>query len=886
MPQPIQVLKPSFSGGEFAPSLWARTDLQRYGSGCMTLRNFIVHPHGGASNRPGLEYIAKPKYSSKKCRGVEFEFSTEQVYSIEFGEYYCRFYMNGGQIIAPTTTAAWVTATVYYIGDFVKVSDIIYRSKTNHTSNGSTHNTPPGNTTDWEVSSIYEIATPYKEADLASLKFTQSADVLYITHNDYYPKTLTRYSHISWRIEDYVFDEGPFMRENATVTTLTPSAVTGSITLTSSVALFNVLHIGALFKLTQYIPGGTNSNSFTGVANGTGIACGGTWRLITHGTWTGKIQIQKSRDGGSTWIVIREFTSANDNNINTFGEEDEDDPFQVRVICTAFTSGTINADLSSDAFSQDGIVKITAFASATSVTATVQKTLGLTTATADWCEGAWSDYRGYPATSTFFQDRLVFAATKYQPQDNWSTKTGIYTNFGRSDPLIDTDGISVSLPSRKVNAIRHLVPLSKILVFTSSSAWSIGSDGAFTPTSARQEFQSSIGCSSVIPLTIGNRVVFIQPKGAIVRDLVYTFASNSFEGDPLNLLSKHLFENHQIVDMAYQAEPDSIIWFVRDDGVLLSMTYMREQEVIAWARHDTDGEFESVWTIPGETYDEVWFVIKRGTERYIERMVQRMVSTNPKDQFFVDCGISYDSPLTITGISKAAQAVVTATSHGFTNGDLVDIEDVLGVLDADEESIVNDLRFEVSNATTHTFKIKDPDTGLYIDTSAGTAYESGGEVRKAITAITGLSHLEGLTVVVLADGSVVNDLVVTSGGLTLPVAASRAHIGLPYISDLQTLNIDLNLVTGTTQGRLIKIPAIHFMFLNSSGGWLGPDEDNLDEIVSRTDEPMGSPESLYTGPYKQPIAGGYAEGGRVFFRQIDPLPCTILSIIPTVVLGG
>jgi len=888
MPQPFQVLKPSFSGGEFAPSLWARVDLQRYASGCMTLRNFIVHPHGGASNRAGLAYIAKPKHADKKCRGVGFEFSTEQVYSIEFGEYYCRFYMNdangkAGQIVAPTSTAAWITATVYYIGDFVKVSDVIYRSKTNHTSNGSTHNTPPTNTTDWEVSSIYEIVTPYKEADLNSLKFTQSADVLYITHNDYYPKTLTRYSHISWRLEDYPFEDGPFMKENGVAaTTIDPSAVTGNITLASSAAVFNALHVGALFKLTHYIAGQAYNGAFTGTADGTALKCGGTWRLITHGTWTGKIKIEKSRDGGSTWIIIREFSSVNDNNINTYGTEDEDEPFLVRVCCHAFTSGTINADLTTDAFEQSGVIRITGVTNSTAAAATVVKTLGADTATADWSEGAWSDYRGYPATATFYQDRLDFAATKYQPQDTWSTKTGNYVNFGRSNPLVDSDGISISLPSRKVNAIRHLIPLSKILAFTSSSEWSIGpgSNSAFTPTTAAQQFQGSRGCSEVTPLIIGNRVVFIQPKGSIVRDLAYTFASDSFEGDPLSLLSNHLFENHQVIDMAYQAEPDSIVWCVRDDGKLLSMTYMREQEVIAWAWHDTDGIFESVWTIPGETYDEVWFVIKRGTERYIERMVQRMVSTKPKDQFFVDCGISYDSPKTITGITKAAQAVVTATSHGFSDGDLVDIEDVLGMTE------VNDIRFKVSDKTTHTFKLKDPDDNTYISSSAYAAYISGGEVRKATTAISGLGHLEGRTVVVLADGAVVNSLVVTTGAITLPVAAGIAHVGLPYISDLQTLNIELNLATGTTQGRLLKVPSVHFMFLNSSGGWIGPDAIKLDEIVLRTDEPMGSPEALYTGPFKQPIASDYAEGGRVFFRQIDPLPITILSIIPSVAVGG
>jgi hypothetical protein len=879
---PVQIGKFSFVGGELAPALWSRVDLQRYHIGARKLRNFLIHPTGGASNRPGLQFITKPKYANKKCRGVGFEFSTEQVYSIEFGEYYCRFYMNGGQIIAPESTAAWVTATVYYIGDFVKVSNVIYRSKTNHTS-GAGNPTPPGNTTDWEASNIYEISTPYTEADLNTLKFTQSADVLYITHRNYYPRMLTRYSHISWRLELYPFEDGPFMSQNAIETLkITPSALTGTITLTASSALFNALHVGALFKLEHYIEGQAYTGAFVAIGVGTSLKCGGTWRIITHGTWTGKIKVEKSIDGGSTWTTIRVFTSAADYNPNTYSTEDEDKPFLVRVNCYSYTSGTINVDLTTDAFTQAGIVKIATYSSPTSVTATVLEEIGLATATADWSEGAWSDYRGYPVAATFYQDRLVFASTKHEPQTTWTTKTSNYINFGRSDPLVDSDGITVNLPSRKMNAIRHLVGLGEILAFTSSSEWSIGpgANASITPTSISQKLHGYRGCSEVTPVVIGSRVIFVQPKGSIVRDLAFDYASDSYTGDPLSLLSNHLFQNHQIIDMAYQAEPDSLLWAVRDDGILLSMTYLREQEVVAWTWHDTDGEFESVWTIPGETYDEVWFVIKRGSERFIERMVQRMVSTDPRDQFFVDCGLTYDVPKNITGITKATQAVVTAVGHGFVDGDLVDIAGVEGMTE------VNNLRFKVSDKTADTFKLKDAEDNTYINSSAYTAYISGGKVRKAVTIISGLTHIEGKTVSVLADGSVIDNLVVASGAITLPVASSRVHVGLPYKAQLETLDIELNLATGTTQGKKLKVSGVTIRFLKSRGGWMGPDENNLDEVTQRTNEPMGSPISLQSGFYKQPITGDYSEGGRVFLEQRDPLPITILAIVPSTTVGG
>jgi hypothetical protein len=257
-----------------------------------------------------------------------------------------------------------------------------------------------------------------------------------------------------------------------------------------------------------------------------------------------------------------------------------------------------------------------------------------------------------------------------------------------------------------------------------------------------------------------------------------------------------------------------------------------------------------------------------------------MVSTDPRDQFFVDCGLTYDMPKTITGITKATQAVVTAIAHGFVDGDLVDIADVEGMTQ------VNNLRFKISDKTTDTFKLKNPEDNTYINSNAYTAYTSAGKARKAVTTISGLIHIEGKTVKVLADGSVIENLVVASGAITLPVAASRVHVGLPYISDLETLDIELNLVTGTTQGKLLKVSNVQFRFLNSRGGWIGPDENNLDEITQRTNEPMGSPIDLKSGFYKQSITGSYSEGGRVFYRQRDPLPCTILAVIPSLSVGG
>lgn len=871
---PVHSIQASFSGGEFAPSLYARVDLQKYNTGARTLRNFFVHPHGGASNRPATRFIALTKYPDKKCRAVAFEFSTTQAYIIEFGHLYCRFYMNGGQILA-TAPAAYNGATTYAVGDMVTYAGIKYIS-----IQAGTGHQPDISPTFWTAQSIYEIATPYQETDLPNLKFAQSADTLYICHPSYAPRTLVRTAHDAWTLSKYVNTGGPFMLTNTTAITLTPSAVSGAgITLTASSPIFNALHVGSLWRIDHVAAGQSVIAALASATSTSAIVAGGTWRLVTHGTWTGKLRLEQSTDQGATWQEVRSFDSANDFNVNTSGTLDGF--ARLRLTMTAYTSGTANVDLTADPFDHGGIVQITGFTNSTTVTATVVTELALTTATAFWAEGSWSDYRGYPSCCTFYQDRLAFANTVGEPQTSWMTETGNYTSFKRSDPLVDSDGITVTLPSRKVNAIRSLVPLSQILALTSASEWSIGpaDNSGISPTNINQQIQGYRGSSICEPIIIGNRVIYVQPLGSVVRDIGVDFTVSGFSGSNLSILSNHLFTNYSVIEMAFQQEPDSLVWCVRSDGTLLSLTYLLEHQVLAWTRHDTNGNYESVASIPGSTYDEVWFVVKRGTKRYMEKMVQRLTSTDPRDQFFVDCGVSYDSPKAITGATKANPVVITAVAHGYSNGDKVDIRNVAGMTD------LNNRRFIVANKTADTFELKDNDTGLNLDGTAFSAYTLGGEVRLVTSIIGGLSHLEGMSVTALADGSVQGPFTVTGGQITLSPAAGIAHIGLAYTCDLETLNAEVALQSGTSQGRRIRTAKAIVRFLNSRGGKIGPDSDHLLELTQRTSEPLGSPIALFTGDYEDTLTPDYDQGGRLFYRQVDPLPVTISGVIPVLAVG-
>lgn len=903
---PMHHIQSTFAGGEFAPSLYARVDIQKYASGLRTARNMFIHPHGGASNRPGTKYVAEVKTSAKKTRLIPFEFSTEQAYVIEAGEGYFRFFKDRGAILATAANGvpAYNSGTTYDVGDFVISSSVAYKC-----IQSGTGQTPASSPTYWTATPIYEVVSPYSEDDLAELKYTQSADVLYLFHPDYPIKKLTRTDHAAWTLEDLDFKNGPFMLSNTTATTLAASATTGSSkTLTASAALFDTSatskHIGALFRLIHQIPAQSVVHDFNATGQSTSIKNGGTWRVMSHGTWTGTVKIEKSTavdaSGNPIWTELRSFSSKDNFNINTYGEDEE--YCLLRLNCTAFTGGTGSAwasgttytadqwvtyggvdyrctvaesvgnqpdispgfwqaktcrvELSSDPFEQTGIVKVTAVASSTSATIDILTEVGDTTAITDWAEGSWSYYRGFPRCGLFYQDRFTAASTVSEPQTIWFSQTANYEDFGRSTPLVDSDGISINLPSRKMNGINNLVALGEIIALTSSSEWSIspGSTGVLSPTSIQTKLEGSRGCSTVDPASISNRIVFIQPMGTVACDMGYEYSSSGYASAELSIISNHLFEGYKIVEMAYQQEPDSLIWAVRSDGALLSCTYMREQEVLAWTHHDT-GEvtdasgnttfdsFESICSIPGDDYDEIWVVVKRGSTRFVEYFVQRMASFDVEDQYFMDCGYTY-----------------TGTAAEYISG--------LSWLEGKEVSILAD--GSVDRQVVQSATAWDDTTEYEIDdyvSSSGTNY-------RCILPNTNQPPASSPTC-----------WTASTPFIHVSPAASVISLGLPYTADLETLNVEINLNDGTIQDRIVQVGKVTVRYLKSRGGWVGSDSEHLDQLIQRSNENYGDPIALYTGDLDITIDGDFQSNGRVFIRQTDPLPMTILAVMPQVITG-
>ncbi len=373
----------TFAGGEQSPLIDARSDLEKHSSGCRTLRNMIPRIYGNVERRPGTEYIASTKDSSLVSRLVAFIYSDDIAYQMEFGDSYVRFFYNGAQLVGSTTTpTAWADATDYIIGEFVTHSGTVYRCLVAHTSeDDGDYDDPASNFTDWVVADldaddypICETPTPYQEDELFELQFRQIADVIRITHNNHAPRKLTRTTAYTFDLSTIDFAKGPFMKRNDLANdddiTLTPSAITGDITITASDDVFTSSNIGSLFKITQ--PRATTKTS--GQGTGTGvigdeIPIKGIFTLNIHGEWTASVDLERNVNN-EDWEIYRTYISANDKHVaQTFTEEE--DNVKYRMKCTSYTSGTIEADITLEDSTQSGIARITGYTSPTEVSATV-----------------------------------------------------------------------------------------------------------------------------------------------------------------------------------------------------------------------------------------------------------------------------------------------------------------------------------------------------------------------------------------------------------------------------------------------------------------------------------------------------------------------------------
>src|SRR6185369_11543340 len=224
------------------------------------------------------------------------------------------------------------------------------------------------------------------------------------------------------------------------------------------------------------------------------------------------------------------------------------------------------------------------------------------------------------------QERLIFAGSESEPHNFWMSRTQGYRDFGKSFPIVDSDTINYKIMSNQRVDIRHIVELSELILLTTVGPFRIQGtqDGVLKPGGISRKKQPSGGCSHISPVQVGAHALYVQEKGNQVRSLGFDFASDSFTGQDLTALSHHLFRGRKIVSWCYQGEPFSAVWVILDNGRLLSLAYLPEQEVIGWSWHDTDGLYESCCSITEDGLDRVYFLVRRGDKRFVERMAPRL----------------------------------------------------------------------------------------------------------------------------------------------------------------------------------------------------------------------------------------------------------------------
>lgn len=254
--------------------------------------------------------------------------------------------------------------------------------------------------------------------------------------------------------------------------------------------------------------------------------------------------------------------------------------------------------------------------------------------------------QNYPSQVAFFQQRLCYAATPDEPQTIWMSAVGDFDNFTRTGLGTEANAIEIALDSDYVNGINWMLAGRLLTIGTSGGEWTIGGSGvdsAITVTNIQAQRQTTIGSEKIPAVLVSSSVVYVEREGRKLREFAYLFEQDGYSSPDLTLLADHMGKASPFTRMAFAARPDSTFWLVREDGKLVGMTYQREEGVVAFHRHDTDGLFEDVATIPGEVGVEVYVVVKRTigetTKRYIERMAPEFIGTTTNDETcaYTDC---------------------------------------------------------------------------------------------------------------------------------------------------------------------------------------------------------------------------------------------------------
>lgn len=863
----------TFTAGEVSPGIYGRQDLQKYKAGCVTMRNWYVDAKGGATIRPGTQFLGHPARAGY-VRLVPFHFSPAvgQTYLLVFSDNLIEFVKNPG---------------------------------TAHYSNSSNAGFMSG----------VSVATDYAGADLRNLHYVQIADVLWITCKGHPRRTLTRMSDTSWIFDD-VSDLRPI--GYPTITSVDISLLGAGLA-----AVPSETHYG--YRVAAVSIDGDEGWASSSYFSAAGINIGATQGTVTV-TWTPvagaayyKVYKCLPSHGNRIPGYHEQFGFAGFSYGTTFDDSNivPDFTHTPMVLGNPFTQGQIigytilspgsgypigGTELDvTDSTGYDGLIYPIFDNNISGGTAGItgiwiaspggNYTAPTVTAVGAGGSGFSATLIVSPHSGTdphvvgLMQQRLVYATTDLKPNSIFASRPGAPDDFRKTNPTIDSDAFEFGIFDQQVTQINWLRSMpgglligtdNGVIQLTGGSS-SAANPAAITPTNAVIVPQSFFGTAANIqPIVIDYNVLFVQREG-IVRDLQYNFFANIYVGTDLTVLSNHLFEGRRIVDWAYQDSPNKIVWCVQDNGQLLSLTYLKAQEVAGWARHDTNGTVESIASVHEDDVNAIYLSVVRNGMRCIERQTQQLLFQD-SDVWQLDSALSTPPSFAMADLSVAARdghevlAVAStdvfleehigATLSGVTGrAKIIDrLSPCEAVLDVEYPFLLTHLR-----------------QGLW-------------EINPLVSSLSGLGHLEGMSVMALVDGTAQGPFTVSGGSVTLTAPGTRVVVGLAYTAQLHPLYLD---VSGeqTIQGKRKKIAAASVRVHNAKGLYYGPDFASLirwTEGISSTDPNQGLPyqaSGLFSGDQRLWLDQIFAIGGWVCISQPNPYPATILSIYPEMAQG-
>ena len=528
-------------------------------------------------------------------------------------------------------------------------------------------------------SGVMELTAPWAAADMSKLRWDQSGDVVFVACEGYRQRRIERRADDSWSVVVYESNDGPFRVQNVGPITITPSATSGDITLTASEALFRSTQIGTLFKLTQTGQSQdvsvTGSDQWSSPIRVTGVDGARIFSLFISGTWSGTVTLQYSVAEPGDWV---DATSGSFTSNTAISYDDTLDNqiiyYRIGMKAGAYVSGTAVCRLEYSSGSQTGIARVTAYTSATAVSAAVLDEFGNTGATADWSESYWSAYRGFPSSVALYEGRLWWAGKDRM----WGSESD---NFAGFDDEVEGDSapISRSIGSGPVDTINWLLPLQRLIVGADAeirSARSSSFDEPLTATNFNLKGIATEGSSNINAVKVGTAGIFAS--GTRIYAAEYSTDSYDYGVNELSQIVPEIGEPG-IVRIVVQHKPEKRFHCVRSDGTVGLLVYDRQEEVTCWIDIETSGGFvEDAVVLPGETEDQVYYTVKRtvgGTVRYHEKWAAEDECRGFPEAKLADSFKAYSGSAvtTITGLSHLEGKSVAVwgwnTSTPFTNAE-------------------------------------------------------------------------------------------------------------------------------------------------------------------------------------------------------------------------